>query len=330
MKWLKRIILFPMAIFMGVDGLTSDAGAVSPESQPAAAESGTVEASVDAGAVSPESQPAAVVGEPGSNDVNTTGQEGGATTTEGTHKKTLEERVKELAVQQEAEIEARILAKLQPQVQTAKPDFIPDLDPDKVNAYIGQTLDQIEQLRLEGKHAEALDLQDDLNATRHAIRENEAKKAAYMKRQEEIKLSEQQITQINERIAEASILVAREHNIPPEVWKAGEDFFIKERQAKPLLDAQYREMVMLQGPVAALLWAKGYVEQNMGKAQQDLIQQKETAKESLPQGKTAVGSIPNVGAELAALKAKAASGNPEDLAAYSRALRESKNNTTEV
>lgn len=300
------------------------ANAVSSESTPAAVTSETpavettatpaapaAEVTTDTEAVTPETLSAAADGIEGTE------------APVGQVKRTLEERVEELTSKRVAEVEARLTAKLAEATQTpAKLDFIPDIDMDKVNEFIRDTRDQIEQLQMEGKYAEAEDLQDRLTATRQEIKANEQRKAAHMQAEAANQQTEQHTAQLNEQIFRASELVAREHNIPPEVWKAGEDFFAAERQAKPLIDAQYREKVMLQGPVAAMLWAKDYVEKNMGKKESDLIASKEASKATLPPGKTAAGVANDAGAaQLAALKLAANSGNPSDLAAYSKAKR---------
>jgi len=293
--------------------VATDAGADSPESQPAVVEGATTtpEPEQSADAVSPESQPAVVEGEE-------------ATVTDEPVKKTLEERVEELASKKIAEAEARINARLQTETK-APLDFIPDLDFGKVNEYIRATLDSIEQAQLDGDFVKALDLQEELRQTRETIKANESRKASHMEREGQRQQSQQQIAAINEQISSASSLVAKEYNIPAEVWKKGEDFFLAERQSKPLIDAQYREKVMLQGPVAAMLWAKDYVDQNMGKKEQDLINSKEAAKATLPQGKTSTGVMTDDKAnKLAAAKTAAMSGNPSDLAEYSKALRESR------
>lgn len=303
---------------MSEEIVTTDAGAVTPESPVAEQVS---ETTITPETTSTGTEPEATTAEPSGTEEQVTETR---TPTES-HQKTLEERVAELTEKRVAEVEQKLTAKLQEVTQAKQLDFIPDLDFEKVNAHIQDVRGQIEQLRLDGKDWDADLLEDTLAKTRAEIRANEERKQQYMQQQEQQHVSQQQIAAINEQIASASALVAKEHNIPADVWKKGEEFFIAERQSKPLIDAQYREKVMLQGPVAAMLWAKEYVEKNMGKKEQDLINSKETAKLTLPQGKTAAGAITDAGAEkLAALKTAAASGNPSDLAAYSRALRESR------
>ncbi len=307
---------------MSEETVDTTAGAVTPESTPAAvtSETATPAPEQSAGADSPESQPAAVGGDEATETDQTTGQE----TAGGQKKLTLEERVEQLASAKVAEAEARITAKLTEVTQAKAPlDFIPDIDMEKVNSYIRDTLTAIEQAQLDGDFVKSLDLQEELRQTRESIRANETRKSAYMQEQQVNQQTQQQTEALNARIADAGALVAKEYKIPEEVWKKGEEFFAAERQSKPLIDAQYREKVMLQGPVAAMLWAKDYVEQNMGKKEQDLINSKEAAKLTLPAGKTSTGVITDAAAgKLAELRRAAQSGNPSDIAAYSQARRE--------
>ncbi len=255
------------------------------------------------------------------NETDTSESAQGAT--EGTetgrqpHQKTLEERVQELAEKRIAEVETKLTAKLEAVTQAKteeKPNFY-EIDFDKVNEHFRQTMEQIEELKLDGKFLEAMELQDGLTSTRQLLKQNEASKADYIRRMNERSQTEQQTAQINQQITAASELVAKEHGIAPEVWKKAEEWFVTERQSKPLLDAQYREKVMLQGPIAGLLWAKEYIEKNMGKKEQELIDKKEAAKTSLPPGKTSSGVVAG-NANLSALREKAKSGNADDLARY--------------
>jgi hypothetical protein len=313
---------------MADETVDTSASADSSQSQPAAAasETATPTPEQNASAVSSESQSSVTEGGDATVTDQTTGQEATGQPVGGQVKKSLEERVEELASRKVAEAEARINAKLTETQQAKAPlDFVPNIDFAKVNNYIKETLTAIEQAQLDGDFVKALDLQEDLRQTREGIKANEGRKAEYMQQQQATEQSEQQIVALNSRIADASALVAKEYKIPEDVWKKGEEFFAAERQSKPLIDAQYREKVMLQGPVAAMMWAKDYVEQNMGKKQQDLINSKEAAKDGLMQGKTATGAVLDDKAnKLAEAKKAAQSGNPSDLAVYSRILRESR------
>lgn len=204
-------------------------------------------------------------------DAPESGQESGEAEGDSTEpkrgdKKTFEERF--------AQIEAKLTAQLeekQKAQEVEKPNYV-EVDMGKVNEYFAAAMAQIEALKVAGDYLGAEELRDELTALRKDVKDNEAKKADYLKRTQEQQQAAEQIKLINQHIEQASALVAKEHNIPAEVWKKGEDFFMAERQAKPLLDAQYREKVLTQGPVAALLFAKEYVEKHMGegaKADQD-------------------------------------------------------------
>ena len=236
----------------------------------------------------------------------------------GAHQKTLEERVQELAEKRITEVEAKLNAKLEEVTRATaeeKPNFY-NIDIEKVNNHIRTTMDKIEDLKLEGNYLEAMELQDGLNALRSEIKANEQRKVEWTEKQQSMQQSQAMAEQTNQMIAKASELVMKESNITPEAWKAAEEFFNKERADKPLVDAQYREKVLTQGPVSALLWAKEYVEKNMGKKEQEATEKKEAAKTTLPPGKTSTGEVPT-NAALAALREKAAaSGNASDLAAY--------------
>lgn len=198
---------------------------------------------------------------------------------------TPEEKLQATFKEELAKVTERIKAELQAEKEAQKveqPDFIPDLDLDQVNAYIDQTEKHIEELRLEGKSLEAIKLQRHLTALVDGVDANEQKKAAWEAKQAEQQQQTQQVAAINAEIAKASELVAKEYNIAPDLWKKAEDWFIGERKAKPLIDQQYRDLVYRQGPVAALLWAKEYVEKNMGAGAKADIAKKEEAKGKIP------------------------------------------------
>lgn len=316
-KLLRWIIRAPLMLFIGAEGdaaTTTDAGAAA--AAPVAEQGGTEVTTVttDTTGAVPDAAAAELAG-----GENTEVTEGDAAATTGIRQTTFEQRVNELAAKKIAELEQRLTARQTAQV-AEKPNFI-ELDMEKVKQHFTDTLEQIEALKLEGRVLEAMDLQDGLNTTRQELRDNEQRKADFLQKAEAQHQNAQQMEQINARIVEASEIVRADANIPPEVWKKGEEFFIAERTAKPLIDAKYREMVMIQGPIAALQWAKSYCEEHMGAKAQTLINQKEAAKATLPPGKTATGAV--VGnPTLDALKAKAsASPTTENLAAYSAAKR---------
>ena len=325
-RWLKKIVLFPAMMLLG-NG--TEAGSTETGAVPATA---TAEAQGSEGSTTATDNTAGAV--PGTESAEVQGgQEGQTTTTEGaegategstaspdkgTHQKTLEERVQELAAKQVSEVETKLMSKLEEVTRAKaaeKPDFY-DVDMAKVNEHFATTMAQIEALKVAGDYLGAMELQDGLNDTRKELRANEERKSAFIQRTQAQSQNEQFVAQMQTKLHEAGELVKKEHNILPEVWEKSVAFFDAAMQKSPLLQRQYDEKVMTQGPVAAILFAKEYVEKNMGKKEQELIDKKEAAKQTLPPGKTSTGE--NTGsADLAALKSKAqASGNAEDLAKY--------------
>lgn len=320
-RWLKAVYLAPfMVMFANLDGevveaSTTEAGDVTGAGESAGAPEQSGEAGTGGETTSQEPQG---------------GTEGTAeaSTEQGTSPDSLpaHERIQQLVAKDAekerkiAELEGKLTTIEQRTAQTA-PDFI-ELDFDAINAHITSTLDQIDALRLEGKGLEALQLEDGIRELRDNIRQNEAKKASYIQRMQQGQQQEQMLAALNSRLNEAAAIVRQDANIPPEVWNEGEKFWQAERQAKPLLAAQYREIAMVQGPIAALLFAKDYVMKNMGAAQQATLQKKEEGKAAVPGGKTTSASmVPAV--DLKALHAKALkSGDEDDMLEYMVAKRE--------
>lgn len=326
-QWLRKIYLFPLMLLLGnVEGTpvaaAPDAGAV--PSTPSA------EAGGEAAAATPETPPETGA-EPSTPSAEAGGESGATPTSQESaeahggkqpHQKTLDERVAELVSKKEVEIEQRLMSKLEESTKKETLDFIPDLDMAKVNKFIVDKQAEIDKALLDGEGWKAMELQDELNDVRSKVRDNEAKKADHIRRQEQAHVTEQQSAVLDKSIQDASKLVASEYKIPEQVWQEAETWFMAERRAKPIVDAQYRERVLIQGPVNALLWAKEYIEQNMGKKQEEEIKTIEAAKETLPAGKTSGGVATEAATtKLNELKARAASGNPSDLAAYSEYKR---------
>lgn len=254
----------------------------------AVGDTGTQEQTVDSGETTPTvTEPSA----DGTEGETTTEEQGAASPAS----LPANERIQQL-IAKDKDREAKInelqgkLTQLEQQ-QTQRPDFV-ELDYDRINAHFNTTLEKIDELRLEGRALEAMELQDGLNALRGQIRDNERRKQEYVTRAQQAQQGQQVAAQLNQRIAEAADLVRQDANITPEVWKEGEAFFAAERQANKLLDAQYREQVMMHGPIAGMLFAKDYVMKHMGQKQAEATRQKEAAKSVVPGGKTATTTAP--------------------------------------
>lgn len=261
---------------------------------------------------------------PGGQEDQSTKQEGAEGATEGSTDKggarqtTLEERVQELAERRITEESQKLRAEFQQQTQARAAEavnFIPDIDFDKVNDHIRGALDQIEELKLEGRMLEAMDLQEGLAALRQDLKANEQRKAEYLQRAQARIQTEQQIQAHQKALDDAAGFYFPKKGYTPEVIEEGRRFFVNSLQQDPLLNARYNEIGYIQGPLAAMEFVEKFLVENMGKKQQELIQQKEAAKISLPPGKTSTGEVSG-NANLDALREKAKSGNASDLADY--------------
>lgn len=202
----------------------------------------------------------------------------------GSHQKTLEERVRELSEKRVAEAEAR-LAKMEAQLKERfeePPDFV-DVDPNAYKNYVNELLERAEDLRLEGNRMEAFEIEEQVRKIKAAYATNEEKRKAWLERKERAQQQQQQSEesnrQMNAAIAEASKLIQKDMKINDEAWASGEKWFMEQRKADPVLDAEYRERCWHEGPVRALKWAAGYVQAEMGKAAETAKAKKEAAKE---------------------------------------------------
>lgn len=238
------------------------------------------------------------------------------------HQTTLEERVQQLVEKRLAAMESK-LAKEEP------PPYAPPEAIERLQGMItGAVLREnqiLSELNLEEDPHEQAKLATELRQIRKWLPQAEdALEKDFALRQEwekkQYQTAEQQafIDRQNARMNEAQELYRREMNIPENIWTAARDFFQNERQAHPLLNQQYLQRWERGGEIAALEFAKEYCEKNMGKRQEQAIQQREDAKNLIAGGKTSTGEV--VGnPELEALREKASSGHPEDMANYSAA-----------
>lgn len=200
----------------------------------------------------------------------------------------LNERVTQLLgrVEEKSEQIQRLEAKLATIEQTTAPSF-PELPYSKINDYVNQTLNQIEELKLNGEPLKALDLQDGLNNLRKEIKDYEQKRNEHLSQSSEVAKQTQAIQQIDQQLVAAAELVRKEDGITQEVWDAGAKFFENARKSNPLVEAQFRETVLMRGPIAGLLWAKEYIQKNMGQQLDAATKKKEAGKGIVPGGKTA-------------------------------------------
>lgn len=283
-------------------------GADSSQSAPAAEQTTTT---TDAGAVTPESQPAA--DESGATvETETTEQESAESATEEKkgHNKTLEERAEEIAdrkIQQRlAEAEQRRQAE-----NTAQPDFVP-IDYNAYDNYIAKLITAERQIQEEL----ALDPEDPVILVRqlrrvqqerakleNSFQQNEQKRQAWEQRNQ---LSVQQQVIFQQTQAEIDRTVAQipaTRGIDPEALEAGRKYISDAFQKDPTLQRRFDEIIThktmyqgFSGVQAAVDWAIGYAQENMGKAADAARQKRESGKELNPgaAGSTGGGVFSNI------------------------------------
>lgn len=155
---------------------------------------------------------------------------------------------RELAEKLEA-LEARVNQTLEQRTE------IPAVDEGALNAHLGQMREQIDDLRMDGKHLEA----DLLERQRNNLIDEYDKwqRSAAEKQQQTTQQQQQnqQRQQAYDAVDVAAGLYKQENNIPDELFKEGGEWFRTELDKSPLLRQQFEEKMFLQGSVAAVDWA---------------------------------------------------------------------------
>lgn len=214
------------------------------------------------------------------------------------HQTTAFERIQELVAknkQLEAEMQAKTAAleqKLE-KVMSTQRDYDPDLQPvdtAAVNSYIANQLEVYDQLKLEGRGLEALELLDAVNKLRADVKAHEAKRTSKLTELQQQDIAGKTTQQVLQRLNQAAAIVKAEYKLTDEVFNAAAVFFQAEQTKSPVLAARYAEIVQRQGEMAAILFAKDYCDQHMGKTQEKENQKREESKQKLPPAATATSS----------------------------------------
>lgn len=221
----------------------------------------------------------------------------------GSKKQTAEERkaqlqkeIQDLANQRRAlkdELQKELLDKIQEEVSKKEaevPNYV-EIDWEKVNVHVAAELEAIDNLKFDGRAAEALLKQRQLQKLYDQIEENEKAKNTWKQQQAEKQAQQETTKQINSAIAQAADLVRSAMSVSEDDWKLGEQWFLEQRKVDALLDTQYREMVYNQGPTHALKWAYDYVTKNMGQqAKQEKVKREEGKKKVVGGNTTGVAT----------------------------------------
>ena len=266
-KWLKSVFLFPFMILMGVGA--EGTGSVDPvEDNDDSANEGGDDPLAEEG--SEESEPEYEVDEDGEPILDEEGNlipkvAEGEETDEGKpdHKKNAQERIQQLA--NEKREMAERLAKLEQQFakqQEEKPDFV-EIDMDKVNAYIAETTDKIETVKLEGNFLAAKKLEIQIAKLISDIDSNDEKKAAYLERQNKTKGAETAVTETLQKLDNAAEFYRSQLKIEKPVWEKMGTWFSEQCKSDPLLGAEFQEQIE-KSAIGAIRWAHEYTTKNMG------------------------------------------------------------------
>jgi hypothetical protein len=202
----------------------------------------------------------------------------------GTKKRTLDERVNEL-------VEKRLNERLNA-LDKAKAEESPDFAGAEVIAdvkrNIAKKLARIRELEadidLEDDDAdpksvdELLSLHDFVAEARAALKENEAKKAAWEKRQGEKKAQTDSGEALRVEMDKAAELYREDQKIDKPTWDKMGKWFEGEIATKPLLVEEFNDIFTKQGKVAAIRFAHKYTIDHMGKDTKEANRAKETNK----------------------------------------------------
>lgn len=194
-------------------------------------------------------------------------------THKGTKKRTLEERAAEIA----EKIVTEKLAERDKQTAEEKPDFIV-IDQEKVDAHIAEVEAQIDELRLEGKYAEARKLSRKLDQLDADLEENEKRKQAYIERQKVRQSGTQGVEAARKELDEAAELYRSEMKIDQQTWDKMGKWFESQMSTNKLLVAEFNDVYARNGKVAAIRFAHDFAVKNMGQGIKKANEQKEKQK----------------------------------------------------
>lgn len=219
--------------------------------------------------------------EEGDEDERESGQ--GRNLTAEERKAQLQQEIRELANTKRAlketlaaEVEEQVKSVLQ-KAEAEKPPFI-DVPWDRINDHVAAEMEEIENLKAEGKAAQALFKQRALDKLCAEIEENEAKRQQWQSEQEAKARQPQQTQWTEQAISEAAEIVRKSRGVKPDDWKLVEQWFDAKVKEDPLIGLQYREKLTTQGPAHAIIWKHEYVTQEIGKKAKSDKERREDGK----------------------------------------------------
>lgn len=268
------------------------------------------------------------------------GQEGekpteGPNKDKGAHQTTLEERAAQIAEKKAAEEIAKFKAETEARLEAEKKPFV-DLTPEQAErlnsdylAASGRKIDLQEEYKLAETDADKARILTEirkidkwLGDTENWYAQNEAKKAEWLKGQQQRETQQKESQERAHRLETTAEVFRESKGIPKEVWDTSSLWFAEQLKTDKLLGAKFADAYRLHGDVGAVEFAFNYCNEHMGKKEETAIKEKEEAKKKLSPGVTSVVQKVNANPELKALLTKAQkSGSEEDYLAYVQAKR---------
>lgn len=206
--------------------------------------------------------------------------------------KNAQDRIQELANKNREQAERlERLESMFAKQQEEKPDYV-DVDLVAVNNYLQTTTDRIEELKLDGNYLEAKKLETAIAKLINDLDENDKKRDAFFKRQNEKKADTDVSTARLTKLDNAAEFYRENSKIDKAVWDKMGAWFAGECQKDPVLGREFAERVE-KGEIGAIRWAHEYTTKNMGAKERAAIDNKETNKQK------AAGAAPSPGGKPA-------------------------------
>lgn len=186
-----------------------------------------------------------------------------------------------------AEVEETVKRTMQ-QSEQEKPPFV-DVNWEVVNAHVAAEMDAIEDLKAEGKAAQALFKQRALDKLCAEIEENEAKRQQWQSEQAEKRQQATKAEYTSKALQEAAEVVRKSKGVSEENWRLMEQWFDEKCKTDDLLALQFREKLENQGPAHANIWKHDYMTKTLGKEAKQSREAKEDGKGKQLSGNPSTG-----------------------------------------
>lgn len=257
------------------------------------------------GTVTQEAQPAEVVEEVVTEEVQpeegeASGEpaasgEGTPETPEGEKETPAQERIRELAnLRREAENRAKALeqrlAEVEHKFSTTQVEQT--IDVNALNAHLGKMRDEIDFLRIDGKHLEADLKEQERNALITEYKEWQKQDAERRQRVQTEQQSAAQKRQMLQKFDDACVFLAKESQIPDEAFAEMGTRFQKLVEADKVFARELLETLEYQGPIRAANLVHQRIKSDMAAEQKAVEDEKKRREDAKKKTITAGGTDP--------------------------------------